>query len=90
MGYLLGIGGAVTYPKNEYLRDVVKNVPLSSIILETDAPFLPPQIIRGKKNSPAQIQTIAKYLAELLTVPYEHVTAITSAAAQSLFDLNKK
>lgn len=90
MGYLLGIGGAVTYPKNEYLREVVRNVPLSSIILETDAPFLPPQNIRGKKNTPAQIQTIAKYIAELLNVPYELIAATTSAAALSLFDLQNK
>lgn len=87
LGYLLGIGGAVTYPKNEYLRDVVRSVPLNHIILETDAPFLPPQVIRGKKNTPAQIQTIATYIAHLLNLPYEQVALVTTGAAQNLFQL---
>src|SRR3990167_4952400 len=46
LGFLLGIGGTITYPKNEYLREVVRTVGLDAIVLETDAPFLPPQEIQ--------------------------------------------
>lgn len=88
MGFMLGVGGAITYPKNNQLREVVKHVPLSSIILETDAPFLPPQGMRGKQNNPAQIQTIAVYVAELLGVSLEQVTHTTTTSAQKLFMLS--
>ncbi|MBS1986646.1 TatD family hydrolase [Candidatus Dependentiae bacterium] len=87
MGFAFGIGGAITYPKNNQLRDVVKHVPLSSLILETDAPFLPPQVIRGKQNSPAQIATVAEYVAELLGVSVEQVSATTTKRAEQLFML---
>lgn len=90
MGFVLGVGGAVTYPKNNQLRDVVKHVPLASIILETDAPFLPPQVIRGKQNNPAQIATVAAYVADLLGVSLEQVSNTTTATAQKLFMLSEK
>ena len=86
-GFVLGIGGTITYPKNNTLRNVVKTVGLDHIILETDAPFLPPQIIRGKKNHPKYIKVIAEYLAELLEVPYEEVAKKTTENAQRLFHL---
>ena len=50
MGFHLGIGGTVTYPKNTVVRSVVETISLNHIVLETDAPFLPPQEIRGKKK----------------------------------------
>ncbi len=70
-GWFLGIGGTVTYPKNNALREIVITVGVEHIVLETDAPFLPPQIMRGKSNSPDQISTIAQYLAELTQTPIE-------------------
>ena len=63
MGFAIGIGGTVAYPNNQQLRDIVKTVTLKDIVLETDAPFLPPQKIRGKQNSPKYIQTIAHFIA---------------------------
>jgi TatD DNase family protein len=81
----LGIGGTVTYPKNNLLRDVVKTVGINALVLETDAPFLPPQIIRGKQNSPEQIFTIAHYVAELLEISFEDVASVTTANAEKLF-----
>jgi TatD DNase family protein len=85
IGFVLGIGGPLTYPKNETLREVFKTVPLKKIVLETDAPFLPPQIIRGKKNSPAQIKTIATFLAELRGCSIEEVAEITTNNALMVF-----
>lgn len=87
IGFALGIGGAITYPKNNQLRAVARHVPLGAIVLETDAPFLPPQAMRGKQNNPAQIATIAQYLAQLLDVSYEQVCSVTTATAQKLFML---
>lgn len=86
-GFVLGIGGTITYPKNEQLREVVKKVGLDHIILETDAPFLPPQMIRGKKNHPKYIKHIAEYIAELLHVPYNTVAEQTTHKALALFGM---
>jgi TatD DNase family protein len=85
MNFMLGIGGIITYPKNEYLRDVVRNDFLQNIVLETDAPFLPPQEIRGKQNSPAQVRTIADYIAELLEISWQEVATKTTTNAEKLF-----
>lgn len=87
LGFVLGFGGTVTYPKNETLRNVVKAIPLEKIILETDAPFLPPQIIRGKRNTPSQIRTIAEYIAELRDESYNKVAKTTSETTKSLFNI---
>ncbi len=87
LGFVLGIGGTVTYPKNETLRNVVKSIPLEKIIFETDAPFLPPQSIRGKKNSPDQIKTIAQFVAEIRHEPLEKVIQVTAQTTKALFDL---
>lgn len=87
LGFVLGFGGTVTYPKNETLRNVVKMIPLEKIILETDAPFLPPQVIRGKQNTPAQIRTIAEYIAELRSENYNELAKKISETTTQLFGL---
>lgn len=87
LGFVLGIGGTLTYPKNEVLRSVVRSVPLEKIIFETDAPFLPPQIIRGKQNSPAQIRTVADFVSELKNEPILKVMAVTAQTTKKLFGL---
>lgn len=85
LGFLLGIGGPLTYPKNESLRAIFKETSLDHIVLETDAPFLPPQYMRGKPNNPAQIETIAHFLANLKGVPFEEVAQKTTTNALNLF-----
>lgn len=86
-GFAIGIGGTLTYPKNNGLRRVATSVPLESIVLETDAPFLPIQTMRGKQNDPRYIKNIADYLAQLRNERPDHVAAITSARAFTLFNL---
>lgn len=86
MGYKLGIGGVVTF-KNSNLYKVVELVGLENIILETDSPYLTPEPFRGKKNSSKYVIYIAKKIAELLDVPIEKVSEITTLNAVSLFDL---
>lgn len=86
MGYKLGIGGVVTF-KNSNLYKVVESVGLENIILETDSPYLTPEPFRGKKNSSKYVIYIAKKIAEILDVPIEKVSEITTLNAVSLFDL---
>jgi TatD DNase family protein len=85
LGFFIGIGGSITYPKNNELRALVHELTLSTIVLETDAPFLPPQVIRGQKNHPREIATIAQYLSELLDVDYTTVATKTTQNAKVLF-----
>ena len=85
--FLLGIGGTITYPKNNLLRNVVIQTPLENIVLETDAPFLPPQSVRGKTNYPHHIATIANYLGELKNESLHTVAHITTQNAHTLYTL---
>lgn len=85
--FALGIGGTITYPKNLALREVVVNVGLENIVLETDAPFLPPQIIRGKQNAPLHIRTVADYIAQLKEASFENVATVTTKNAKRIFGL---
>jgi len=87
LGFVLGIGGTLTYPKNENLRKIFSTVPLEKIVLETDAPFLPPQSLRGKTNSPANIRIIAEYLAGLRDNSFEEVAIVTTQTAATLFGI---
>ena len=87
LNFHIGIGGTITYPKNSVLRDVVKDISLDKIVLETDAPFLPPQEIRGKQNTPAQIKTIATYLARLKNCSLEMVATKTTANVEEIFKI---
>ncbi|MGZ6254381.1 MAG: TatD family hydrolase [Candidatus Chromulinivorax sp.] len=81
----LGIGGTVTYPKNNILRSIVSNINLEDIVLETDAPFLAPQSVRGTKNCPANIKIIAEFIAKLKNVSYETVAIQTTQNVKNLF-----
>jgi TatD DNase family protein len=83
--FVLGIGGTITYPKNNELRTAVQKVDLSSIVLETDTPFLPMQSMRGKKNHPRYIVDIAQYLADLKEIEFDIVATQTTKTAKKLF-----
>ena len=87
MGYLLGIGGVVTF-KNSKLKDVVEKVSLESIVLETDSPYLSPVPFRGKVNSSKYLEYIAKFIADEKKISVEKLAEITSKNASSLFDFN--
>ena len=87
MGYKLGIGGVVTF-KNSKLSDVVKDVGLENIVLETDSPYLAPTPFRGQKNSSKYIPLIAEYIADFMNTSVENVADITTNNACNLFDLN--
>ena len=86
MGYKLGIGGVVTF-KNSKLPEVVSEVGLNNIVLETDAPYLAPTPYRGQQNSSKYIPIIAEFIANILSVSVEEVEEITTRNACELFDL---
>ena len=86
MGYKLGIGGVVTF-KNSNLGNVIKEIGLSNVILETDSPYLSPVPYRGMKNSSKNIPIIAEYIANLLDISIEEVSKITLNNTSHLFDL---
>ena len=85
--FVLGIGGTVTYPKNNELRTIVQNIDLQHIVLETDAPFLPPQSMRGKQNHPKYIRDIAEYIAQLRGESFDVIANQTTQNALALFKL---
>lgn len=85
MGYFLGFTGPITYKKNDWLREIVKDIPLDRILVETDAPFLAPQARRGKRNEPAYVNYISDYIAELRGVSAEIFRGITTENAACLF-----
>ena len=88
MGFLLGIGGVVTF-KNSKLKDVVKEVPLESIVLETDSPYLTPVPFRGKINSSKYLEFIANFIADIKNISVDELAEITSRNASSLFDFDR-
>jgi TatD DNase family protein len=87
-GMMIGIDAPIGYPKNDWLRAVVQGVPLERMLLETDAPFLPPQQYRGKQNSPLYIPLIAQVLATVKGVDIATIEQVTTANAQRFFSLN--
>ncbi|MBL4587961.1 TatD family hydrolase [Candidatus Babeliales bacterium] len=86
-GLVLGIDAPITYPKNNLLREVVEKVPLDSLILETDSPFLPPQKFRGKKNEPAHLTYVVDEIARIKQCSNEKVIETTMNATLNLFSL---
>lgn len=89
LGFLLGIGGVVTF-KNSKLYEVIEKVSLESIVLETDSPYLTPEPNRGKVNESSNIPFIAEKIASIKGVTLEEVKNITTNNAILLFDLPTK
>lgn len=83
----LGIGGVVTFKNGVKLKEVVKNVDLENIVLETDSPYLTPEPFRGQKNEPKNVIYVAKEIARLKNISEEMVVEITTKNALSQFDI---
>ena len=90
IGCMLGIGGVITFKNNSKLIDVVKNVDLKYLLLETDSPYLTPEPFRGKKNEPYNIIYVAKKIAEIKNITLEEVLKYTTNNAVVQFDLDIK
>lgn len=84
-GFMLGIGGTLTYKKS-ILPSVLKEVvPLERIVLETDSPYLAPVPYRGKRNESAYIPLVAKFLSQIYEVSEKYIAEVTTANAERVF-----
>jgi len=84
LGFKLGFGGALTWPRATRLRELAATLPAASIVLETDAPDIPPAFAAGTRNLPENLPRIAATLAELRGISLAEVARLTSEAARSL------
>ncbi len=87
MGFAISIAGPVTFPKAEALREVVRQIPIEHLLIETDSPYLAPQPVRGKRNEPAYVRHTAEAIAKIKGLSFDDVARITSFNAMQLFGI---
>jgi TatD DNase family protein len=87
MGFLVSFAGNITYPKGLPLREVAAHLPLDGLLVETDAPWLAPAALRGKRNEPAWVTQTAQTLAEAVGVRVEKIAEATTQNFVRLFHL---
>ncbi|WP_346706388.1 TatD family hydrolase [Merdimonas faecis] len=87
MGYYIGVGGVVTFKNARKLKETVREIPLTSIVLETDCPYLAPVPYRGKRNSSLYLPYVAEEIAALKQVSFEEVVSQTERNAKDLYGL---
>ncbi len=85
LNFYIGVTGPVTYKNAEEKRQIIRQLPLERLLIETDAPFLTPVPHRGKRNEPAFVAYIADKIAEIHMTTREQVAEITTANAARLF-----
>ena len=88
LGLHISFAAPVTYPKNDALREAVKLCPAHRIFVETDAPYLPPQSMRGKRNEPSYLVETAKQVADIKQMSLEDLSAQLLKNAHELFGIN--
>ena len=86
LGYYLGIGGVITFKNAKKIRQVLENISLEYILLETDSPYLTPEPFRGKKNDSSYLSYISSAISLIKGISVSSVSQITSSNAKSLFD----
>jgi TatD DNase family protein len=84
-GWWISFAGNVTYPKATDLADAAERVPLDRLLVETDAPYLTPQVVRKDRNQPAYVVHTARFIAERRGLPYEMLEAAVEANGERLF-----
>ncbi len=84
-GWYCSFAGHTTYPASEALREAAAQLPAELILVETDAPYLAPQTVRGKPNEPAYVVDTARVVADARGIPYEELERIVEANARALF-----
>ena len=90
LGFLLGIGGVSTFKNASKILDVIKNISLEYIVLETDAPYLSPEPYRGKRNEPCHVSVILKKICEVKGIDYKDASDVTTRNVFRLFDKQLK
>lgn len=89
MGFKLGVNGIITF-KNCKLKEVIKSLELSNIVLETDSPYLTPEPFRKYSNEPKYILTIAEFIAKLFNISIDEVIKITTNNVYDIFDIDNR
>ena len=87
MGYYIGVGGVVTFKNSKKLKEIVEEISLESIVLETDCPYLAPTPFRGKRNSSLYLPYVVEAIAELKGISAEQVIEQTEKNARDLYQL---
>jgi TatD DNase family protein len=85
MDFKLGINGPVTFRNSQALQETVRSLPVESLLMETDAPFLTPHPYRGKRNEPANVRIVAEKVAEVKQELVEKIIQVTTGEADKLF-----
>lgn len=85
LGFLISFSGIVTFKKSVSLQDVARFVPLDRILIETDAPYLSPEPLRGKRNEPAHVCLTGRFIAQLKAVAPDDVFRVTRTNAYQVF-----
>ena len=85
LGFFIGVDGPLTYKNAAKLPEIVANAPKEMVLVETDAPYLAPVPLRGKRNEPAYVVHVAEKVAELRNVPLGEIAAATTQNAMRLY-----
>ena len=85
LGFYLSFTGTITYPKNDEIRNIIKQIPIDRMLIETDCPYLSPQKFRGKRNEPAYVRFTADKMAEIKGLTIADVARVTSRNCHDLF-----
>jgi TatD DNase family protein len=88
LGFKLGLGGAATWPQALRMHRVIAELPLDSVVLETDSPDMAPAMFAGIRNSPEHLPDICTALAELMSIPAERLAEASTASAYEVFGWN--
>jgi len=87
MGFYIGVGGVVTFKNSKKLKETVEETPITSILLETDCPYLAPEPNRGKRNSSLNLVFVAETIAKIKNLEYDEVVRQTEENARKMFRL---
>ncbi len=90
MGFLFGIGGVITFSNAQKLKEAVQYIPIGSIVLETDSPYLSPIPFRGKRNSSLNLPIIGKAIAEVKGLDYEEAMSILYQNTLKIYGIQEK
>ena len=87
MGFYLGIGGVLTFKNAHKLKEVVEYAPIDRILLETDAPYLAPEPVRGSRNTSMNLPYVVKAIAQIKQMEYDEIIEITQQNAKKMYHL---
>lgn len=87
MGMMISLGGPVTFKNARHSVEVAREIPLDKILIETDSPYLAPEPLRGKRNSPEYVRFVAEKIAEIKNESFETVAKVTKENAMKLFNI---